>query len=234
MSDDDDERVEEEEEKEEEEEAEEVDEEALAKAKAEKKAIKKAREAAKRAVKREQKEAEKAERYGLKPKKREDEEGNGGDEEEEESDEEEAPSKRALKRAKAAQKKGPPPADYVCAACKTAGHWVYDCPDKVRNLAKKKRRQEGGGDQEKKKPKAAVDNPKQREPTAEDIAKAQAAMPIIKPSQAPLCHCGKRAHARKNRDKNSPWFGLMVWWCAKDRKDESNCGYARRAHVMPD
>jgi hypothetical protein len=25
------------------------------------------------------------------------------------------------------EKKGPPPADYVCAACKEGGHWVFDC-----------------------------------------------------------------------------------------------------------
>lgn len=29
--------------------------------------------------------------------------------------------------AKDKKKKGPPPADYVCAACKEGGHWVFDC-----------------------------------------------------------------------------------------------------------
>jgi hypothetical protein len=25
------------------------------------------------------------------------------------------------------KEKGAPPADYVCAACKQGGHWVFDC-----------------------------------------------------------------------------------------------------------
>ena len=80
----------------------------------------------------------------------------------------------------------------------------------------------GGGGGKRKKASAAVEKEiskgtKQREPSAADIAKAQAQMPIIKLSQAPECHCGEKARARKNRDQKSPWFGLMVWWCAKDK-----------------
>lgn len=35
--------------------------------------------------------------------------------------------KHVRKMAKDKKKKGPPPADYVCAACKEGGHWVFDC-----------------------------------------------------------------------------------------------------------
>jgi hypothetical protein len=134
----------------------------------------------------------------------------------------------SLSKRGSAQKKGPPPLDYRCAACSEKGHWVFDCSQRVRKLSKKKKREadaESGGE---KRPKINFDNPKQRVPSAEDVARAQAAMPIIKLSQSPECHCGKVASARKNKDPKSPWFGLMVWWCPKKKEDATNCRYARR------
>lgn len=97
------------------------------------------------------------------------------------------------------------PDGYVCKACSKPGHWVYDCAMKKKS---KKRKRVGDGT-------AMLDadqRAKHRDPTAEDIAKAQADMPVIRMSEAPLCQCGLKAAPRKNRAPGSPGFGMMFWW----------------------
>ncbi|KAJ1485309.1 hypothetical protein T484DRAFT_1794050 [Baffinella frigidus] len=110
----------------------------------------------------------------------------------------------SLSKRGSAQKKGPPPADYRCAACSEKGHWVFDCSQRVRKLKKKKKREADEEDGTQKRPKINFDNPKQRYESPADVARAQAAMPIIKLSQSPECLCGKVCSARKNRDAQSP------------------------------
>jgi len=82
-----------------------------------------------------------------------------------------------------------------------------------------------------KKIKIKIQNPKFREPTAEDIKKAQEMMPVIKSSEAPMCMCGEKARARKNRKQGSPGFGYMFWWCSKAKSDETKCFFKKRADV---
>lgn len=93
---------------------------------------------------------------------------------------------------------------------------------------------EGGGGKKPKKlriPKAASVSAF-REPTAEDIKKAKDMMPVIRPSEAPLCQCGIKTNARKNRKEGSPGFGMMFWWCGKGKHDETRCNFSRKADII--
>lgn len=124
---------------------------------------------------------------------------------------------------------GPPkdiPDGYVCKACSKPGHWVYDCALKSKGV--KRQRNEKPATLLKKN----ID-PKFREPTLEDIARAKEIMPVIKPSQAPNCLCGLKSSARKCRKKDSQAFGLMFWWCSKQKDDETRCTFSKRADVIP-
>ena len=104
------------------------------------------------------------------------------------------------------KKKRTPPSvpgnGYVCKACDQPGHWVYDCPRKRKNKRSKTSGHTLDDEQ----------RAKHRDPTAEDIAKAQAAMPVIRMADAPKCRCGLRSAPRKNRAQGSPGHGLMFWW----------------------
>lgn len=134
--------------------------------------------------------------------------------------------------------KGPIPDGYVCKACSKPGHWVLDCPLRVKKTKTDHTRD--GDEVEKededsfkiKKPKVMTIS-KFREPSAGDIARAKEIMPVINPSKAPLCHCGDKASARKCRKEGSDAFGLMFWWCAKKKTDEGRCRFSKKANVIP-
>jgi len=150
--------------------------------------------------------------------------------------------KAALERATAPKPKKvhvpkPVPDGYVCAACGVPGHWVFDCKQykQKKRCAKKKKAvapdadsDAGAGSDGEDEDGASKCVPVFREPSADDIARARAAMPVIRQSEAPLCKCGERTRARKNRKEGSPGVGMMFWWCAKDKWDRSNCRFSEK------
>ena len=142
---------------------------------------------------------------------------------------------------------GPVPDGYVCKACDERGHWIQACPfrkKKDSTTSSSKRPAEEVTDGEFVIKKAKVDGPLKppkklkikdirfREPTADDIAKAKAMMPIINPKDAPSCDCGAPAGCRKLRKKESPAYGKMFWWCAKAKDDATRCKFVKKADVI--
>mmetsp|Transcript_21858 Transcript_21858/g.28545 ORF Transcript_21858/g.28545 Transcript_21858/m.28545 type:complete len:135 (-) Transcript_21858:35-439(-) len=121
------------------------------------------------------------------------------------------------------------PEGYVCKACNEKGHWVFDCKFKV-----KKRKVDMVKDEtpSSKVEKITINSDKQRVPSRQDIIRAQEIMPVIRVSEAPTCICGDKARARKCRNKESTGYGLMFWWCAKSRNDETRCNFAKIANVI--
>ena len=118
------------------------------------------------------------------------------------------PPKRAFK---------PVPDGYVCAACKEAGHWIYDCSQYKKKKKKKASNHEF---------QAGVD------PSPEDIERAKRMQMEMKEltKTAPNCFCGLPAKMRKcirTEDESSRAKGVMFWWCNKDKWDEGACKFAR-------
>jgi len=143
--------------------------------------------------------------------------------------------------------RGPVPDGYVCKACDVKGHWIQACPFRVKkNIAatSEKRLAEEAPEEEfvikkgnadgltKPPKKLKIKESRFREPSAEDIAKAKAMMPIINPKDAPMCNCGAPAGCRKLRKKESPAYGKMFWWCAKRRDDATRCNFVKKADVI--
>jgi hypothetical protein len=122
----------------------------------------------------------------------------------------------------------PVPDGYVCKACNEKGHWVFDCKFKV----KKRKVIEDDADEKQEVKKITIESSKFRQPTAIDIKRAQEIMPVIRQSEAPKCSCGEIARARKNRKQGSTGYGLMFWWCAKSKDDETRCNFAKVANVI--
>lgn len=120
------------------------------------------------------------------------------------------------------------PDGYVCKACNEKGHWVYDCTFKV----KKRKVIEEDNTPPNEVKKITIDGDKQREPSRIDIIQAQEIMPVIRVSETPKCDCGESARARKCRKKDSTGYGLMFWWCAKSKNDETRCQFAKIANVI--
>eukprot|EP00729_Bicosta_minor_P019629 gene19629-22465_t len=79
---------------------------------------------------------------------------------------------------------------------------------------------------------AAARKAKHRDPTAADIAKAKANMPVINMKEAPKCNCGLVTRPRKCKARGKG-FGLMFWWCPKTKADVSRCKYISPLKVQP-
>ena len=119
----------------------------------------------------------------------------------------------------------PVPDGYLCKLCSTPGHWQYECSlfvKKKKQKVAKGPRTDGGADG-------------QRHPTAEDIAAANAAMPVIDLKAAPTCKCGLKCTARKNKKKENKkkgGYGEMFWWCPKKPKDETKCDFVTSVNFV--
>ena len=131
-----------------------------------------------------------------------------------------AADRQSKKRSKAV------PDGYLCKLCSTPGHWQYECSlfvKKKKQKVAKGPRADGGADGQ------------QRHPTAEDIAAANAAMPVIDLKAAPTCKCGLKCTARKNKKKENKkkgGYGEMFWWCPKKPNDETKCDFVTSVNFV--
>ncbi|GMI33190.1 hypothetical protein TrRE_jg4893 [Triparma retinervis] len=121
----------------------------------------------------------------------------------------------------------PCPEGYVCNICKASGHWVFDCAQFVPQKKSRTR---------KKKVTDSHTFTPGVDPSPADIAKAKEMQKEMNVNiKAPKCFCGLDAKMRKcmTQDQTSKAFGVMFWWCNKDKWDEDGneverCKFARR------